>query len=201
MLDEKISFILNFLSTIGKEKCIQRDLISIGLSKSILKKYYPEPEKKFKDYRNEKFYYLYDVSKVVEFVKSESFRSDFSKTLIRSDKAKVVSENVRLRNIKLVDLYEIDVEKISMKDLKKRAIRSWEEWNESVWEDSSTEDTKRIMMNFVRHNLTSYDGHLDFQRGRIGTSDMYELLKDKVTNKILEVYPELKQEEKENESK
>lgn len=196
MIEGKISFILNFLSTIGKEKCIQRDLISLGLSKSLLKKYYPEPEKIFKDRRKEKYYYLYEVSKVIELVKLESFKSDFSKTLIRSNKAKSVSENVRSENIKLVDLYEIDVDKISIKDLKKRSIRSWEDWNESTWEDNSTEDTKRIMMNFVRHNLTSYDGYLDFQKGKIGTCEMYDLLKDKVTNKILEVYPELKQEEK-----
>ena len=118
-VNEKISEITRELNEFDRDKCIQRDLIVLGLSKSILKKYYPEPEKKFKDRRQEKYYYLYEVSKVLDFMELDTFIQDFSKTLVRSNKAKLVSENIRQENIKLVDKYDIEVQKISIKELKK----------------------------------------------------------------------------------
>ena len=52
----------------------------------------------------------------------------------------------------------------------------------------------RIMVNYIRHNLTSYEDLLEELRGKEGKYEAYTKLKNKILEKIAEVYPELKEE-------
>jgi hypothetical protein len=159
------------------------------LSKALLNKYYPNPE--IHDIKRNKFCYIYDTTLVKLFIELEDFKKDFEKTVLRSEKGKLAANKTKDYNIEQVKKYEITVDKISMKQLRQFAINAWQDWNNDIWDNSSEEHTKRIMMNYVRHNLTHYDNYLDIQKGKIGTSEMYYVLNEIVLEKILEIYPRL----------
>jgi len=105
--------------------------------------------------------------------------------------------------LEYIDSIEIKVEKLDMKKIKKLAI---EEYNihqaefghvENMILDEKYLDNaflSRIMVNYIRHNLTSYEDLLEELRGKEGKYEAYTKLKNKILEKIAEVYPELKEE-------
>lgn len=172
-----------------KSKCIQSDLIGLGFSKTLLKKYYPNPKQK--KITNTKFYYLYNVDDIKTIIASEEFKQDFSNTVKKSIIGKTKAKETKDKNLEIVKNVDITIEKISFEQLKKLAIKYWEDFNERVWNNISIKYTNRLMINYVRHNLTVYHELLDFNNGKIGKQEMYEILKEKINQKILEVYPQL----------
>ena len=94
----------------------------------------------------------------------------------------------------------ISVECISMKDLRKDTLRAKQFWyniSPNRYEynayDADEDTVKRWMVNYVRHNLTTYDRELEEMAGKIGIRGVYIELHNAVLNKISENYPELKE--------
>lgn len=52
----------------------------------------------------------------------------------------------------------------------------------------------RWMVNYIRHNLTSYDDQLLRQKGKVGTDVAHAIVKNTILDKIAAVYPELAEE-------
>lgn len=169
---------------------VTRDkIISAGITKTLLQKIYLDPEvvkTRFGD-----TYYIYDISKLIPLLDSEFFHTEYEKSLKRKVKMLESCEKRRQQNISLVENIEIEIRKISLKQLKRLAIESWQNWNEDVWDDSSEEHTKRIMRNYVRHNLVDYDSVLEFFPGRLGRQEMYFTYRTKIDEEIERIYPEL----------
>jgi hypothetical protein len=53
---------------------------------------------------------------------------------------------------------------------------------------------ERILVNYIRHQLTIYESELEEIYGKVGNDDGYKLLNNKIYDKISEVYPSLKNE-------
>lgn len=192
MIEYDFDALLKKLDLLGS-KCIQSNLIELGFTKTILKKYYPTPVKKDMAFR--RHYYIYDVDVVKKFVESSEFKTDFLKSIIRSIAAKKVADEVKMKNLETIKAYNIVIDKLSIKELKKLAINSWEMFNMDIWNDDSKEHTNRLIVNYIRHNLTNYDDILVFNKGKIGTDCMHDLLQDMINEKIYEMYPGLRPNE------
>jgi len=55
--------------------------------------------------------------------------------------------------------------------------------------------SSRWLVNYIRHNLTSYDSLIEENlQGRIGREQAYSLLRDRMLEEIGNVYPELRSE-------
>lgn len=63
------------------------------------------------------------------------------------------------------------------------------EWYAS--ERSSPEFLERITVNYLRHELSSYENHLTRVAGQVGAEDAYWRIKEKVLDAIAGAYPHL----------
>ncbi|MFC1482180.1 hypothetical protein ACFL51_00075 [Myxococcota bacterium] len=118
----------------------------------------------------------------------------------RSDAA---HEGVATKTLKLlaaVDAVQVTVIALPIEEVKERAIDSYNDWQSSRrnydgahWAspDSAPEFLERIMMNYIRHELTTYDDHLEMLIGMVGKEEAYLELRDKVEEAIDEAYPTL----------
>jgi len=52
----------------------------------------------------------------------------------------------------------------------------------------------RLCVNYLRHQATDYDLHLEILEGRTGTAEAYLVLWERITRAIEEAYPELRAE-------
>lgn len=173
------------------DKMLLMDLKELGISKALIEKFYKDPEVKYKNYAKNKFYYLYDVKRILEIISTEEFNEQFQKTLLRSKRGKEFADKIIQQNIEIIKSLDIEVEVVSRKQLKRLAIDAWNDWNQSSWEDKDHTETLRIMENFVRHNLTTYEYELNDIQGEYGKNILCCILKDKVTEEIYKHYPYL----------
>ena len=60
--------------------------------------------------------------------------------------------------------------------------------------DSDSVFLNRVIVNYLRHNLSNYDSKLDDIFGKVGKSEAYRIINTKIYAKIAEVYPVLKDE-------
>ena len=97
-------------------------------------------------------------------------------------------------------IQKIKVKVLPMSQLRDEAIADRQAWYDMDWDNycdatSADEPTiKRWMVNYVRHNLTSYDDVLYRMSGKVGCHIEYLTYKFAVLDKIAETYPKLKQE-------
>lgn len=65
---------------------------------------------------------------------------------------------------------------------------------EAVVSNASEQDIVRWMVNYIRHNLTSYDDFMAEILGKTGVADLYEEVNKAVYKEIAQAYPSLKEE-------
>jgi hypothetical protein len=99
-----------------------------------------------------------------------------------------------------LDGLKISVPKMDMKKLIKRACESYNAMRVyrddridygPANENSDQDFLDRICVNYLRHELTRYERHLEEIAGKVGTGEAYLEMKDKVLDAIAEAYPEL----------
>ena len=93
-------------------------------------------------------------------------------------------------------LDEIKIKRININSLRRLTLENKKElfFEQNDYLDETFVDNttmKRWMINYVRHVLTNYDYILSTIKGKFGVSDAYILFKEKINNKIREIYPEL----------
>lgn len=153
--------------------------------------------KYFNIYKKECFMYLKkDIDKIISkkiWIKilNENFdfkKSESRKRVVKSKKEELLSQ---------IESLEINIEKISFKELKQLTIeakKNFDYMTDNYSNDYTNIDRdtlERWMVNYIRHNLTTYDSLVDNLYNKIGRDIGYIKLKNKILREIEKVYPEL----------
>jgi ribosome-associated protein YbcJ (S4-like RNA binding protein) len=168
-------------------------------TESLIKKHLGEPDllKTNPHYKSGSQMKLFLLERVIQVENSKEFQVDFEKSKRRRIAAlnmiKTKTENL-IHNINNI---EIMVEKIDFYKLLKDTIDQYNSRNIFSWINEKTLDTKtknRLMVNYIRHHLTSYESFLDTFNCQVGKLKAYKTLNRRIYDKISEVYPTLKME-------
>jgi ribosome-associated protein YbcJ (S4-like RNA binding protein) len=168
-------------------------------TESLIKKHLGEPDllKTNPHYKSGSQMKLFLLERVIQVENSKEFQVDFEKSKRRRIAAlnmiKTKTENL-IHNINNI---EIMVEKIDFYKLLKDTIDQYNSRNIFSWINEKTLDNKtknRLIVNYIRHHLTSYELFLDDITCRVGKLKAYKTLNRRIYDKIAEVYPLLKME-------
>jgi hypothetical protein len=169
-----------------------------GWTDRIIRIYMPEPclKKKNNYYKCAPDICLYEKEKIHKIESLEDFKIEIKKSEKRRNSMKLVAERKRQELIDYVKNLKIEVQKINPNKIFKDACDNYNDWNEEFIEKNNVETSflHRITVNYIRHNLTNYEEELDELFGQIGKDDGYYLLKNRILNKIKELYPFLQEE-------
>ena len=184
-----------------KQFITKTDLISIRKwTERLIKKYMPVPD----EIRNNPHYgrasemKLYKISRVESIEKNEQFLIDFQKTILRrKSSAKMVETKKDNLLIEISEL-PISVEIIPRYELVPLVIDDYNDRNyykdDLTLRDLDQSTLERLTVNYIRHQLTSYDQCLGLIFSKVGKKEGYRLLKERIYNCISESYPELTRE-------
>ena len=145
---------------------------------------------------------LWLITEVEVVMQTDEFKEAVQKRESRRQGAAKAVETKRAKLHAEIEakIQKIKVEVLTIGQLRNEAIADRQAWYDMDWENccdaaSADEPTiKRWMVNYVRHNLTSYDDVLYRMSGKVGCQDEYLTYKFAVLDKIAEAYPKLKQE-------
>lgn len=185
------------IKTIEKKYYTLSKLKELGFSKSLIDKYFSEPILKpnpiFKSASPMK---LYDAEKVEAFITTNIFKEHIQKRKKRSEIA--ISVALKHKNETLDYIHkkidEISIKRINIELLMELTLQNKEDWYsrygfyELVYDEKTL---NRWMINYVRHNLTTYDDTLYSIKGKTGKNVAYNIYRNAVMDKIKEIYPEL----------
>ena len=181
-----------------KQFITKTDLISIRKwSDRLIKKYMPVPD----EIRNNPYYgqastmKLYKISRVEAIEKNEQFLIDFQKTMLRRKSSeKMVATKKDNLFIQISEL-PISVEIIPRNELVPLVLDDYNDRNYYkdylTLRDLDQSTLERLTVNYIRHQLTSYDQCLGLIFSRVGKKEGYRLLKERIYKCISESYPEL----------
>ena len=184
-----------------KQFITKTDLISIRKwTDRLIKKYMPVPD----EIRNNPHYgrasemKLYKISRVESIEKNEHFLIDFQKTILRrKSSAKMVETKKDNLLIEISEL-PISVEFIPRNELVPLVIDDYNDRNYYkdylILRDLDQSTLERLTVNYIRHQLTSYDQCLGLIFSKVGKKEGYRLLIERIYNCISESYPELTRE-------
>ena len=140
---------------------------------------------------------LFLLERVLQVEKSKEFQVDFEKSKRRRIASLNVIKTKTDNLIHNINNLEIVVEKIGFNILLKATIDHYNSRNIFSFINEKTLDTKtknRLMVNYIRHHLTSYESFLDDINCQVGKLKAYKTLNRRLYDKISEVYPTLKME-------
>ena len=184
-----------------KQFITKTDLISVRKwTNRLIKKYMPVPD----EIRNNPHYgrasemKLYKISRVESIEKNEQFLIDFQKTILRrKSSAKMVETKKDNLLIEISEL-PISVEFIPRNELVPLVIDDYNDRNYYkdylTLRDLDQSTLERLTVNYIRHQLTSYDQCLGLIFSKVGKKEGYRLLIERIYNCISESYPELTRE-------
>ena len=184
-----------------KEFITKTDLISIRKwTDRLIKKYMPVPDtiKKNPHFRRASEMKLYKISRVESIEKNEQFLIDFQKTILRR-KSSLKMVETKKDNL-LIEIFElpISVEIIPRNELVPLVIDDYNDRNYYkdylTLRDLDQSKLERLTVNYIRHQLTSYDYYLKLIVSKVGKKEGYRLLIERIYNCISESYPELTRE-------
>jgi hypothetical protein len=168
-------------------------------TESMIKKHLGEPDllKTNPNYKSGAQMKLFLLERVRQVENSKEFQVDFEKSKKRRIAALNMTKTKTDNLIHNINNLEIVVEKIGFYKLLKATIDHYNSRNIFSCINENTLDTKtknRLMVNYIRHHLTSYESFLDDINCQVGKLKAYKTLNRKLYDKISEVYPTLKME-------
>lgn len=141
---------------------------------------------------------LYTLTRVVEAEETESYLQRRAAAGKRADASRQSADRRREVLLAEIEKIEIRVSAMSMEELIRRACDSYNENAMGRGTDSlratpssDPEFLDRIIVNYLRHECTSYDGRLAALYRQVGKTDAVDLIREKVYTAIAEAYPEL----------
>jgi hypothetical protein len=184
-----------------KQFITKTDLISIRKwSDRLIKKYMPVPD----EIRNNPHYgrasemKLYKISRVELIEKNEQFLIDFQKTILRRKSSLKMVETKKDNLLIEISELPISVEFIQRNELVPLVIDDYNDRNYYkdylTLRDLDQSTLERLTVNYIRHQLTSYDQCLGLIFSRVGKKEGYRLLKERIYKCISESYPDLTRE-------
>ncbi len=181
-----------------KQFITKTDLISIRKwTDRLIKKYMPVPD----EIRNNPHYgrasemKLYKISRVESIEKNEQFLIDFQKTILRRKSSLKMVETKKDNLLIEISELPISVEFIPRNELVPLVIDDYNDRNYYkdylTLRDLDQSTLERLTVNYIRHQLTSYDQCLGLIFSKVGKKEGYRLLKERIYKCISESYPEL----------
>lgn len=184
--------------TIDRKKLLSiAELRGRGWTDAAIKKFAPHPD----DTRPNPYYkcaapmkfYLIARVKRIELRKTWIAWTAGSADSMQSSATAVSTKEQKLQEY--VDAIEIVVPEMGTDVLTSRAIQHYNAWwtgTEKRAHDSDSQDfLDRISVNYLRHELTSYEEHLDEIAGKTGAKEARIDLSEKVYDAIGDAYPDL----------
>lgn len=184
-----------------KQFITKTDLISVRKwTERLIKKYMPVPD----EIRNNPHYgrasemKLYKISRVESIEKNEQFLIDFQKTILRRKSSLKMVETKKDNLLIEISELPISVEFIPRNELVPLVIDDYNDRNyykdDLTLRDLDQSTLERLTVNYIRHQLTSYDQCLGLIFSKVGKKEGYRLLIERIYNCISESYPELTRE-------
>lgn len=176
-------------------------LKSSGWTEGLIEKHLGEPDSTATNphYKSGPPVKLYLISRVKRCEKKKSFidyiEKNKSKRAILSEKMKTRAEEERQKLFSYISGLDIKIPKMEKGTLIKNAVSHYNElWAERGKDkyacvNSDADFLNRISVNYLRHDCSRYEEELGEIFGKIGVDDGYILLKNKVLEKIKEIYP------------
>ena len=184
-----------------KEFITKTDLISKRKwTDALLKKYMSEPDliKNNPHYGRASEMKLYKISRVESIEKNEHFLIDFQKTILRRKSSLKMVETKKDNLLIEISELPISVEFIPRNELVPLVIDDYNDRNYYkdylTLRDLDQSTLERLTVNYIRHQLTSYDQCLGLIFSKVGKKEGYRLLIERIYNCISESYPELTRE-------
>lgn len=149
---------------------------------------------------------VYKKVRVERFERNRRWKEMHAKSLVRiaagKKAAKKALETKRKNAIREAKNVDVDIVKIEEKEVLKLAIDHYNDRNGDYFFSrgkfksyaslkSDPDFLERITVNFIRHELTSYEYELYRLSGVVGRDCAYQVIKNVVLDKIAEVYPHL----------
>lgn len=178
------------------------ELKGLGWSPALIAKLLPEPALK----RNPMFactapMKLWNISDVEKAMQTQEFQDHLAKHKERQKAAQKAVETKKQKARQELERVKesIEVEVIGKSRLRKETINAKRDW---FWSHDNFDDPRqadeatqqRWMVNYIRHNLTTYEDGLYEIYGKTGKDELYSDLKECVLEKIAEAYPYLADE-------
>jgi len=118
-----------------------------------------------------------------------------------SDLAKQRADMKREELIVFINSLNINVPVMKLEKLIKKAVEHYNDlqvergnYDKEATINDSPKFLARISANMLRHEFSDYDDELDKMFGKVGRSEGAVLLRERVMNKIFEVYPWIDQQ-------
>lgn len=176
-----------------------------GWSPKMVKDFLGEPDdvKPLGRYAEEHRYFLPRIERIET---GEDFKIVQTAYLIRRQAGKRAAKTQTSARIEKARKMIIRVRRLPDAEVLEAAIdhynsnRSGRHWDDDYGyqtpadQDSDPSFLERITVNYIRHQLTSYDGNLRAQRGRIGGDRAVPIIRRRVFEEIACVYPHLENE-------
>lgn len=179
-----------------------------GWTETMIKKLLLNPDKEVSNpiFKSASTMKLYSIAKVETAELTESFIKYKSQAEKRSKTMKKVSDAKKYKLLEEINSMKYVVNIIPMESLMEKAIENYNDFHFykavqfenidflPVDKNADQKFINRIMVNYVRHNLTEYDTRLEEVAGRIGVHEGVIKIKCKILEEISKAYPELKKE-------
>lgn len=144
---------------------------------------------------------LYRAARVLAAEQSPDFADRAAKAATRSARGKAIAEKKAQALLEQIAGMPVSVRNVAPDALQQGAIRSYNDrqrrrdWDfVPATETSDTGFLERIMVNYVRHQLTAYDRRLEEVAGQIGVIRAIAAIRERIYAAIAEAYPHLAQE-------
>lgn len=132
----------------------------------------------------------------------EAEKNDYFKKLIinkekRAENARKAVETKKKNLLAKVSRWNIELEKMPYDHVVANAIKSYKQfhiYSDINFKKCDTDFLNRISVNYLRHELSSYDLLLMKLFGDVGKEEAYDILNQKIYDKIAECYPALEKE-------
>lgn len=185
-----------------------QELEARGWTKSLIKKFLPEPHDiKYFKYGCQYFYDHLTVGKIEE---TEEFKTLQQIALRRRASGIAATEKRKqdyldyLKNKMPVRVRRVEPDQLlidAIDSYNSHRLARWERRNfhEDYYSEPATKHSceaflERITVNYIRHNLTSYDALLSRQKGKLAKQEAIEIVQERVFRAIRDVYPEYREE-------
>lgn len=170
-----------------------------GWSRSLIQKILGEPDERVPMYGRSGEYCIFKEQRVLDAEASDVFLSAQEALAKRKNAAAKAIETKKAKLIDIVNEMRISVIKLSDDKLLNEAICSYNSINSmrdfgGACLSSDQAFLQRITVNFIRHELTSYDANLAVVANKTGGEEAVMLIRKKVYKEIAKAYPDLEEE-------
>lgn len=170
-----------------------------GWTEALIKKYVPVPDKEaVNSYSKKAPIKLYFQKRIEDIEREESFIQLKAKAAIRQISAKKSIAQRKEKFLSEISKYQPEIPVIPKEELFERAKKHYEEINLYKYDklrnlmNPDDDFIVRISINYIRHELSDYESQLAVIAKKVGVDDAYQIIREKVNEEIIKVYPYLK---------